>query len=331
MPLTVGSYLDLEGSAARAQWVSIEGRRLPANGKRQVDFVPVETLLCLASSLLVKHQAYGGSTAHLAEEPVPSLAQLFRRPPSSVLAKMANLDGSRPNGAKHELEVAVHLLSSEGWGRFIDLYLTIFDAAREVGISDSRLPDFLGMSSGYDMKLLGQHELKGVDIHQVLAPEIRRWSEKRSDLEDFLTAKVVEVNARIGQHRFAREVVGAHGQRCAFCGLSLRTKGAPASRMLIASHIKPWRECNARERTDPLNGVSACPTHDVAFDTGLIGIDEDLTLRLRADLMDRLNEEPVAAAFGAIAEGSTLQLPDHAVPPRVEYIRWHGDHVYQVD
>ena len=43
--------------------------------------------------------SYGGSTAHQAPELVPSLARLFSRPPSSVLAKTANLDGSRSHGA----------------------------------------------------------------------------------------------------------------------------------------------------------------------------------------------------------------------------------------
>jgi hypothetical protein len=36
----------------------------------------------------------------LASAYVPSLARLFSRPPSSMLAKMANLDGSRSHGAR---------------------------------------------------------------------------------------------------------------------------------------------------------------------------------------------------------------------------------------
>ena len=66
-------------------------------------FLPVETLLCLAASFLVNHRHFGGGTAHRAPEPVPSLARLFSRPPSSVLAKMANLDGSRSHGARWDV------------------------------------------------------------------------------------------------------------------------------------------------------------------------------------------------------------------------------------
>lgn len=90
--------------------------------------VPVETVLSLAASLLVNHRKYGGSTSDRAEEPVPTLAALFRRRNSSILAKMANLDGSRRNGAKHEVEVAAVLLSQPG--RLGAAYRVILAAAR---------------------------------------------------------------------------------------------------------------------------------------------------------------------------------------------------------
>lgn len=70
---TAADYLAITPSAARAQWHSIVVRPWAAEGRRQVAFTPVETLLCLAASLLVDHRRYGGSTAHRAEEPVPSL------------------------------------------------------------------------------------------------------------------------------------------------------------------------------------------------------------------------------------------------------------------
>jgi len=88
---SVGDYLNLTLADARTQWRGILTRR-PMSAGRQVDFVLVETLTCLAAGLLVNHRRYGGSTSHNAEEPVPTLARLFRRPNSSVLAKMANLE-----------------------------------------------------------------------------------------------------------------------------------------------------------------------------------------------------------------------------------------------
>jgi hypothetical protein len=95
----LADYLDLTVGQAREQFRALASRR-PAHGSRQVAFLPTETLLCLAASFLINHRHFGGSTAHQAPEPVPSLARLFSRPPSSVLAKMANLDGSRSHGAR---------------------------------------------------------------------------------------------------------------------------------------------------------------------------------------------------------------------------------------
>jgi putative restriction endonuclease len=104
----LADYLDLTVGDAQAQFRMLLERR-PVQQGRQVSFFPVETLLCLAASFLVNHRRFGGSTAHQAPEPVPSLARLFSRPPSSVLAKMANLDGSRSHGARWDVLAAAQL------------------------------------------------------------------------------------------------------------------------------------------------------------------------------------------------------------------------------
>jgi hypothetical protein len=66
----LAEYLDLTVSQAREQFQALLARRPVPHG-RQVAFLPVETLLCLAASFLVNHRRYGGGTAHRAPEPVP--------------------------------------------------------------------------------------------------------------------------------------------------------------------------------------------------------------------------------------------------------------------
>ena len=65
---------------------------------------------------------------------------------------------------------------------------------------------------------------------------------------------------------FALNVLSNGGQRCVFCGLKSLAFGA--KRMLVAGHIKPWKDSASSERLDLRNGLAACPSHDVAFDTG---------------------------------------------------------------
>jgi len=102
----LADYLDLTDAQAREQFRALASRR-PAQG-RQVAFLSAEMLLCLAASFLINHRHLGGSTAHQAPEPVPSLARLFSRPPSSVLFKMANPDGSRSHGARSDALAGRH-------------------------------------------------------------------------------------------------------------------------------------------------------------------------------------------------------------------------------
>jgi putative restriction endonuclease len=249
----LADYLDLTIGRGREQFRALLSRR-PVPGARQVTFLPVETLLCLAASFLVNHRHFGGGTAHQAPEPVPTLARLFSRPPSSVLAKMANLDGSRSHGARWDVLAGAMLRDDPA--RFSATYRMLLHAARAEGISPGQLPDFLGLEHGGELALLGQEELTISELEAGLRDQISQhpgttlWSE----LE---TERILLAAARVGQHVFARQVLANCGSRCVFCGLQPASFGA--TRMLMAGHIKPWKDSTPAERLDPCNGLAACP------------------------------------------------------------------------
>ncbi|WP_181445128.1 HNH endonuclease [Micromonospora endophytica] len=288
----------------------------------------METLACLAASLLVNHRKYGGTTAHKAEEPIPTLARLFQRPNSSILAKMANLDGSRRNGAKHEIEVAAHLLDIPG--RLGAVYRVILTAARDVGIGPERLPDFLGIAdSNAELLLLNQSKLDRADVEVTVQALSANWLESRTDLDERTTERLLVAAVRVGQPRFAREVLHNHGYRCVFCGLSVRLETGGAARMLVAGHIKAWRASSHAERLDARNGLAACPTHDIAFDTGLITVTGGLRIHLKHSLAAAVGRDPaIRAAFGRPPLADNLLLPAGALPPLSKYLIWHHQHVY---
>lgn len=112
--------------------------------------MPVEVVLCAVASLFVNHRRYGGGTSQFAPSPVPELAEAFRRPASSVLAKMANLDGSRPHGAVHD-EAVGGILRDEP-GRLLALLSESLQGADLAGVPRPMpplrtlrlLPDWLG-------------------------------------------------------------------------------------------------------------------------------------------------------------------------------------------
>ncbi|WP_112725658.1 HNH endonuclease [Micromonospora noduli] len=320
-------YLNLTKAQAMSQWQAILNRELRPGG-RQVPFTPVETLLCLAASLVFDRRKYGGSTSHLAVEPVPTLARLFMRPNGSLIAKMSNLDGSLAHGARHEVYVAARLLSSP-----VELgatYQLILEAARRVGIGTLDLPDFLGLEDDDKLVLLGQEELAQSDLEAAVQDQVVSWALKYPDIAEPVTERLLTAAARVGQHRFARDVLRNNGHRCTFCGLGVRTGRLPAQRMLIASHIKPWRLSSPTERLDPRNGVAACPTHDAAFDTGLLTVDHHLRIHIHPELQRAAEVDSAArSSFGRPPLSQHLLLPTGATPPSRRYLEWHYEHIYQ--
>jgi putative restriction endonuclease len=315
---SLDDYLKLTVSRAREQFRVLLGRQPVAEATRQADFMPIETLLCLAASFRVSHRRYGGRTAHLAPEPVPELARLFTRRPSSVLAKMANLDGSRSHGATFDASAGATL--REQPTQFAHVYRVILHAARAEGIGPDRLPDFLRLEDGGEVELLGQEELAVLDAGDLAGiPD-----DDRSDPE---TERIMVAAARVGQHVFAQNVLSNCGRSCVFCGLRPASFGA--RRMLLAGHIKPWRDSSHRERLDLSNGLAACPNHDVAFDTGLLTVEDDLRIRHAAALSEAVRADQLARQYyGTPPMLTTLRLPPTAQRPGTGYLEWHRAHVF---
>jgi putative restriction endonuclease len=289
-----------------------------------VAFVPVETLLCLAASFVVNHRHFGGATAHQAPEPVPSLARLFSRPPSSVLAKMANLDGSRSHGARWDALAGAIL--REDPARFSQVYRVLLAAARAEVIGPGRLPDFLGLEHGGELALLGQDKLDISVLEAALRDQLSRdgGESARSVLE---TERIMLAAARVGQHVFATQVLANCGGRCVFCGL--RPAAPWARRMLLAGHIKPWKDSTPGERLDPRNGLAACPAHDVAFDTGMLTVNGGLRIHLARPLAQAVQNDQLARQYyGRPPVHEVLLLPEGAQPPAVNYLDWHRRRVF---
>jgi putative restriction endonuclease len=314
----------LTPAALREQWLALLARPAPAPGKRQVAFLPLETVLSAMGSLVVVHRHYGGGgRSDRAPSPVPELAALFKRPPTSIIAKMANVDGSRPHGARIDLAVGTEILGRVGW--LVATYLTVFEVARSLGIGPQQLPDFLGIEATHAFVLLGQDEIEP-DLDPAVGERADRWQRKDPGLGERETRRLAEVYLRIGQHKFAGQVLRNYGHACAFCGMKPPQRGVGLMR---ASHIKPWRVSDNRERLDPANGLAACPTHDVAFDRGLLMVNGGLRVHVAEDLRHSAAlSEPLAHAFGRPPLRDVLDVPQGQGRPGDAYLRWHREHVW---
>ena len=81
-----------------------------------------------------------------------------------------------------------------------------------------------------------------------------------------ITDKKSEIEIRIGQGKFRENLIALWG-KCAITGFEKKD-------LLVASHIKPWRNSNNKERIDPYNGLLFTPNIDKLFDRGYISFDD---------------------------------------------------------
>lgn len=77
------------------------------------------------------------------------------------------------------------------------------------------------------------------------------------------TEKCRLIAARVGQGKYRSELIRLWDRHCSVSGYT-------DSRVLIASHIKPWFASTNNERLDPDNGFLLTPNLDKAFNIGLI-------------------------------------------------------------
>ncbi|TMX47339.1 HNH endonuclease [Vibrio sp. Hep-1b-8] len=81
------------------------------------------------------------------------------------------------------------------------------------------------------------------------------------------TEKSIMVKTRMGQGHFRSQLVQMWGG-CAVTGYR-------NTQLLLASHIKPWRASNNKERLDKFNGLLLLANLDKAFDLGFISFDDN--------------------------------------------------------
>ena len=71
------------------------------------------------------------------------------------------------------------------------------------------------------------------------------------------------VKSRIGQGIFREKLIKKYNGKCIVTGID-------DTRILLASHIKPWAVCTNEQRLSSENGLLLSPLYDKLFDIGLI-------------------------------------------------------------
>lgn len=124
------------------------------------------------------------------------------------------------------------------------------------------------------------------------------------------TTKAQLIQARMGQGRFRKSVL-AREQAC-------RLTGITQPGCLVASHIKPWADCDDHERLDDANGLMLAPHVDHLFDTGQISFQDNGQL-IVSPALDRA----VLQAWHLVEASNAGEF----TPDQRRYLAYHRLHV----
>ena len=152
-----------------------------------------------------------------------------------------------------------------------------------------------------------------------LAPNKVRLEQSRKPPTG-LTEATASVRVRRGQQFFRQTVLNSYGVRCCISSINI-------PRLLVASHIKPWRD-HPDHRLDPRNGLCLSTLHDAAFDCGLITIDARFRVVLSKRLKSFLPSQILEDSFVRF-EGEEIHLPDKVAEPNPIFLRYHRTRIFQ--
>lgn len=129
--------------------------------------------------------------------------------------------------------------------------------------------------------------------------------------------KEVLVRQRVNQSYFRNTLLTNYQRSCCVTGIKI-------DRLLVASHIKPWKVSDPKtERLAASNGLLLNAFHDKAFDKGLMTIDCDYRIRISSKVKrSEANDEWLWRY-----DGEKIALPLVHLPAR-RFIEYHNDVIF---
>jgi hypothetical protein len=166
-----------------------------------------------------------------------------------------------------------------------------FDAQNRIDLLIDKYKSILSFLESLD----GEEEKLFLDM--VSSPDVEVTEKKRV------------INGRMNQASFRDSVMELWNGKCCVTG---------SEELLVASHIKPWRESTDRERMDPYNGLLLSPVYDKAFDRGLITFDDSGVICISDDFREDAHHLEVS-------ENDTIE----GISSRhVNYLRYHWENIF---
>lgn len=121
------------------------------------------------------------------------------------------------------------------------------------------------------------------------------------------------IRSRVGQGKFREDLVWYWNGECA-------VSGCKNTKLLRASHIKPWRASDNRERLDVFNGLLLVPNLDAAFDVGYISFENDGCILISSLLTEEDKDQ--------LGIHSGLRI-SRLAKQHGQYLEYHRAHIFK--
>lgn len=146
--------------------------------------------------------------------------------------------------------------------------------------------------------------------------------EKELDFEKIPIGKekISTVRQRVNQNFFRKVVLASYKNTCCITGLN-------NPELLIASHIKSWKDSDENEKTNPCNGLCLNALHDKAFDRGFLTVTTDFKIKISKKITDIYDGSSVEKFF-KVYDGERILLPEKFLPKK-EFLIYHNDVVFE--
>ena len=234
---------------------------------------------------------------------IMDVASRMGRTPSSLAMKLSNLASLDPVQKARGIRglSGASKQDREMWNEF---HSNLNDLGPE---SEQLLHDLFTKDDDREVDFLGRDK-----VRLERAPKLTQPSGP--------TETVASVRIRRGQQFFRQTVLNSYCVRCCITGINV-------PRLLVASHIKPWRDF-PQERLDPRNGLCLSSLHDAAFDAGLVTLDSGLRLLLSKELKRYFPLAILEQNFVPF-EGLAIRLPDKLAEPDPHFVRYHRTKIFK--
>jgi putative restriction endonuclease len=221
---------------------------------------------------------------HSRNQDIIKLAQLIGRTPGSVAFKLVNFASFDPSLSARGIKGARNAskLDKIIWDEFYNNW------------------EQLAFESE---KLLAKYERKRIeDITPLNEEEINKLGITKEQL----------VKIRVNQSFFRKTILASYNSTCCITGINNPD-------LLICGHIRPWG-IDEKNRLNPRNGIAINSLHDKAFETGLITITPDYTIKVSSILKN--NRDEIIDKFFTYYDNKQIILPSKFLPDK-SFLEYH--------